>query len=243
MTRAVMLNIEDHKDLRVITDRSEAYGDNTWYALTFPLEFRTLQAYYPIFFQKHAETGRFFSLALLGFREGENLFLEGDRWTVPYVPLSIKREPFLIGKQKVMVEGEERFERVVHIDMDNPRVNTERGERLFMEFGGNSPYLDSVADMLDAIHHGLSQADGFMAALEKYDLLEGFTLEVQLDDGDKHQLVGLHTINEDKLKELGGQSLGELHASGYLESIYMVLASQSNVRKMMVEKNNRISPA
>lgn len=243
MTRAVMLNIEDHKDIKVITDRSAAYGDDTWYALTFPLEFRTLQAYYPIFFQKHAETGRFFALALLGFRDGENLFLEGERWTVPYVPLSIKREPFLIGHQRVMVEGEERLERVVHIDMDNPRVNTERGERLFMEFGGNSPYLDTVADMLDAIHLGLSKADGFIAALEKHKLLEGFTLEVQLDNGDKHQLVGLHTINEDKLKELDNQALVELHEKDYLQSIYMVLASQSNVRKMIQAKNDRASAA
>lgn len=241
MTRVVMLNIEDHKDLKVITERSAVYGDDTWYALTFPLEFRTLQTYYPIFFQKHTETGRFFALALLGFREGENLFLDGDRWSVPYVPLSIKREPFLIGHQKVMVEGEERLERVVHIDMENPRVNTDRGERLFMEFGGNSPYLDTVADILDAIHLGLSQADGFMAALEKYELLEGFTLEVQLDNGDKHQLVGLHTINEDKLKDLDSQALVELHEQGYLQSIYMVLASQSNVRKMIQEKNNRVS--
>lgn len=243
MTRPVMLNIEDHKDLRIITDRSEQYGDNVWFALTFPLEFRTLQAYYPIFFQKHASTGRFFALALLGFREGENLFLEGDRWTVPYIPLSIKREPFLIGHQKVVVDGGERLERVIHVDLDSPRVNTASGERVFMEFGGNSPYLDKVADMLDAIHHGLSQAEGFISALEQHELLEGFTLEVQLENNDKHQLVGLHTINEDKLNQLSSEVLAELHAKGYLESIYMVLASQSNVMKMLAAKNKQVSPA
>ena len=243
MTRHVMLNIEEHKDLRVITDRSEKYGDNTWFALTFPLEFRTLQAYYPIFFQKHKSTGRFFALALLGFREGENLFLEGERWTVPYIPLSIKREPFLIGHQKMVVEGSERLERVIHIDLDNPRVNDTAGERLFMEFGGNSPYLDKVADMLDAIHHGLSHAEGFISALEQHELLEPFTLEVQLENEDKHQLVGLYTINEDRLGELSSEVLSELHAKGYLESIYMVLASQSNVMKMLVAKNKQVSPA
>ncbi|MBY6192022.1 SapC family protein [Microbulbifer agarilyticus] len=243
MTRPVMLNIDEHKDLRVITDRSEAYGDNTWFALTFPLEFRTLQAYYPIFFQKHAETGRFLAIALLGLREGENLFLEGDRWTVPYIPLSIKREPFLIGHQKVTVDGQERVERVIHIDMDNPRVNSDSGERLFMEFGGNSPYLDKVADMLDAIHHGLGQADDFMGALERHELLESFTLEVQLENNDKHQLVGLHTINEDKLGQLDGEALAELHAKGYLASIYMVLASHSNVMKMLAAKNKQVSAA
>lgn len=241
MTQAVMLNIEEHKNLRVATERSEEYGDNVWYALTFPLEFRSLQAYYPIFFQKHPKTGRFFPLALLGFREGENLFLENAHWSVPYIPLAIQRQPFLIGQQKVTLNGEERRQRVVNIDMDNPRVNTEHGERLFMEFGGNSPFLDKVTDILETIHQGLSEGEEFIDALEEHDLLESFTLEVKLDSGDRHQLVGFHTINEDQLRELDAEALATLHKAGYLESIYMALASQSNVRQMLAAKNRRVA--
>lgn len=241
MTKAVPLNSAEHKDLRVITERAEEYGDNVWYALTFPLEFRSLQAYYPIFFQKHPETGRFFALALLGFREGENLFLEDGKWQASYVPLSIRRQPFLIGRQKVVEDGVEKEQRVIHIDMDNPRVSTEHGERLFMEFGGNSPYLDTMADMLEAIHQGLSAADGFIDALVQYELFEPFTLEVQLDSGDKHQLVGFYTINEDKLRELDPEALAALHKAGYLEPIYMAMASQSNVRQLLNAKNRRVA--
>ncbi|AOS97146.1 SapC [Microbulbifer aggregans] len=243
MTRAVPLNSVEHKDLRVITERSEKYGDNVWYALTFPLEFRSLQAYYPVFFQKHPETGRFFALALLGFREGENLFLEDGKWQAPYVPLSIRRQPFLIGRQAVVEDGVEKQQRTIHIDMDNPRVNTEQGERLFMEFGGNSPYLENVGDMLEAIHQGLTAADGFIDALVEYDLLEPFTLEVQLDSGDKHQLVGFYTINEDKLRELDATALDTLHRAGYLEPIYMAMASQSNVRQLLTAKNRQVAQA
>ncbi|UHQ53752.1 SapC family protein [Microbulbifer sp. YPW16] len=243
MAKAVPLNSVEHKDLRVITERAEEYGDNVWYALTFPLEFRSLQAHYPIFFQKHPETGRFFALALLGFREGENLFLEHGKWQASYVPLSIRRQPFLIGRQTVTEDGVEKQQRVIHIDMENPRVNTERGERLFMEFGGNSPYLDNIGDMLEAIHQGLNAAEGFIDALVEHELLEPFTLEVQLDSGDKNQLVGFYTINEDKLRDLGTDALTSLHKAGYLEPIYMAMASQSNVRQLLEAKNRRVAEA
>ncbi|GAA5524779.1 hypothetical protein Maes01_01338 [Microbulbifer aestuariivivens] len=241
MTRAIPLNSVDHKDLRIITERSEEYGDNVWYALTFPNEFRSLQSCYPVFFQKHPETGRFFALALLGFREGENLFLEDGKWQAPYIPLSIRRQPFLIGRQVVVEDGIEREQRTIHIDMDNPRINTERGERLFMEFGGASPYVERAGDMLEAIHQGLTAADGFIDAVVESDLLEAFTLEVQLDSGDKHQLIGFYTINEEKLRALDSVKLDKLHRAGYLEHIYMAIASQSNVRHLLTAKNRRVA--
>jgi len=57
MKRYAVLNNLEHKDLRVITDRSEKYGDNVSFAMTYPLEFRNLQAYYPICFRKDQDKG------------------------------------------------------------------------------------------------------------------------------------------------------------------------------------------
>ncbi|MEW5249513.1 SapC family protein [Microbulbifer discodermiae] len=241
MTNAVPLNSVDHSELRVITERSAAYGDDVWYALTFPLEFRSLQASYPIFFQKDARTGNFLCLALLGFTEGENLYLRDGRWDASYVPLAIRRQPFLIGRQTVFEEGREKNQRVVHIDLENPRVNSDKGEALFLQHGGNSPYLDQVADMLEAIHQGLGQNEGFIAALLAHELLESFTLDITLDNGERNQLVGFYTINEDRLRQLDGETLAQLHSAGYLEAIFMAMASQSNVRRLMDEKNRRVA--
>ena len=79
MNNAVLLNNIDHKDLRVITTRGAAYGDDVKFALTFPAEFRNVQAHYPIVFQKTAD-GKFQSIALFGFQDKENLFLGPDGW-------------------------------------------------------------------------------------------------------------------------------------------------------------------
>lgn len=240
MAKNVLLNSIEHQNLKVITKHSAEYGDNLWYSLTFPSEFRSAQAYYPIFFNKDADTGQFFAVTLFGFQDKENLFLTDKGWDAGYIPLTVARQPFLIGKQRVVEDGEEKEQRVLHLDIEHPRVNQEQGESLFLEFGGNSPYLDTVADMLEVIHHGLVDSKHFMAILVEHELLEPFTLDATLNDGSKRQLVGFYTINEDKLNALSSETLASLHTKGYLQAIYMAMASQSNIRELLNRKNQQL---
>jgi hypothetical protein len=237
MANNVLLNSIDHQHVKVITERSEKYGDNVWFGLTFPAEFRSVQAYYPIFFNKDTNTGQFFSVALFGFQDKENLFLSDNKWNAPYIPLSIARQPFSIGVQKVSEDGVEKEQRVLHIDLNHARVNQETGETLFLEFGGNTPYLDNAADMLEVIHHGIIDSKKFINILVEHDLLEPFTLDVTLNDSSSNQMVGFYTINEDNLKELSGETLAKLHDKGYLQAIYMAISSQSNIRSLLTKKN------
>lgn len=237
MAQHVLLNSVDHKDLKIITQRSAKYGDNLWYSVTFPLEFRSIQAHYPIFFQKDPATGQFNSVALFGFQNEQNLFLSDKGWEASYVPLAVRRQPFLIGKQMVQEDGIEQQQHVIHVDLDNPRVSTTQGEAVFHPYGGNTDYLDEVGDMLAAIHQGLNDNTSFMAVLLEHDLLESFTLDIELDNGEKHQVIGFYTINEDKLNQLGADVLATLHQHGYLQAIYMSMASQSNMRNLLDRKN------
>jgi hypothetical protein len=233
MGRHVLLNNIDHKDLHVQTGRGAQFGDNVMSALTFPAEFREVQACYPIVFRK-AGDGSFEAHALFGFQEGENLFLGLHGWEAPYVPLSIERHPFLIG-----VHGEELM---VHVDLENPRVGTSGGERLFLPHGGTSQYLERVNSTLLAIHQGLQQARGFLAALLEHQLLESFVFDIELDDGSQNRLAGFYTINEERLPALSGEVLERLNRAGYLQAIYMVTASMSNFRAL-VERKNRVHAA
>jgi hypothetical protein len=237
MSQHVLLNSIDHKDLKVNTRRSAALGDNLWYSVTFPQEFRSIQANYPIFFHKDAATGQFYSVALFGFAQNENLFLSDAGWNATYVPLTVRRQPFLIGQQTVREDGVERLQRVIHIDLDHPRVSQTEGEALFLPYGGNTPLLDEVGEMLEVIHHGLIDSQRFIETLIKYQLLESFTLDIELDNGKKHQMIGFYTINENTLAELSAEALAQLHQQGYLQAIYMALASQSNIRDLLNLKN------
>ena len=239
MANNALVNNIDHKQLKVITDRSAEYGDNVWYSLTFPAEFKSVQAYYPIFFNKDPNTGQFYSVALFGFQEQENLFLADNKWDAGYIPLSMARHPFMIGIQNVMEQGQEKQQRVLHIDLEHPRINTECGEALFLEFGGNSDYLDTMANMLEAVHHGFVDSKVFIDTLLSHDLLEPFTLAITLNDQSENKMLGFYTINEDKLNTLSALTLADLQEKGYLQAIYMAIASQSNIRHLMNRKNRQ----
>ncbi|WP_308909215.1 SapC family protein [Pseudokordiimonas caeni] len=233
MTRHALLNNGDHQNLRIITRRAAELGDGVMYVPTFPFEFRAVQAHYPILFHQDASTGRFHALAMFGFERGENLFLTGDGWDAHYVPLAVQRQPFLIGQ-----DG--RGERVVHIDLDSPRVSSTEGEPLFQANGANTPYLEHIAAVLDAIHKGGEEAAAFTETLVGLGLLESLALDVELADGSKNRLMGFHVINEDKLMALDSTTLADLNARGYLAAIYMVLASLSHIRDLIVRKNARL---
>ena len=225
MARHAQLNNIDHRDLRVVTGRGAAWGDDVMSALTFPAEFRNLQAHYPIVFQK-ASDGSFQPVALLGFQPGQNLFLDERGWDALYLPLAIERQPFLIG---LSVEGEP----MMHIDLDHPRVGHDHGEPLFRTHGGTTEFLDRMASTLQALHEGLQAVPGFVDALLRHELLESFVLDITLDDGAQHRLAGFYTINEERLSRLGGEVLAALHREGHLEAIYMAIASLSRFRDLI----------
>lgn len=229
MPNHVLLNNVDHKYLRVITKRGAQYGDNAMLAITFPSEFRELQAHYPIVFRKSADATTFEPVALFGFQDGENLFLDGERWDATYVPLAIERQPFLIG----VTNGEP----MVHVDLGSPRVSKTEGEEVFLPHGGNTEYLERVNSTLHAIYQGLNATPSFIGALLEHSLLESFVLDIELDDGSQNRLAGLYTINEDKLAALPPEAIGRLHGGGHLAPIYMALASLSQFRALIDRKN------
>ena len=51
MTSHVLINNVEHNEVRVVTTRSAKYGDAIMSCITFPLEFRSVQAWYPILLQ------------------------------------------------------------------------------------------------------------------------------------------------------------------------------------------------
>jgi len=240
MAKHILLDNVAHKDLRIITTRSARFGDNIASTSVVPSEFRRVQAEYPIVFREDASEGHFEPVAMLGLERGENLFLEDDRWNARYVPLTIQRQPFLIGFQQQTEGGVPVKEAVIYIDVDSPRISESEGEAVFLEHGGVSPYLEHVTSVLKAINEGHQYNKGFSDALVQYELLEPFALEVELNNGSKFKLLGFHTIHEEKLNALDGDALASLHSKGYLEHIYMTMASIANFSVLIQEKNERL---
>lgn len=239
MPNFALLNNVDHQDVRVITDRSAHYGDNVMYALTFPFEFREVQAFYPILFHRDNE-GTLYPVALFGFQQGENLFLDESGWAARYVPAMIRRQPFLIGYQESKDPNATEKERMLSIDMDHPRVSRERGEPLFQPLGGWTPFLEESASLLETIYQGTEQNRRLIAALEEHQLVESVTFDIALQDGSRNQLLGFFAIDEEKLQGLPGETLEAFSKEGILMPIFMALASTMNLRTLIDMKNRAL---
>ncbi|MGB3462022.1 SapC family protein [Rhodanobacter lindaniclasticus] len=241
MARYELLNNVAHKDLRIAARFGRAFGDDVGMVPAYPTEYAELQREYPIFFQKDSETGEYRSVALLGFARDENLYLQGERWNAGYLPGHIARGPFLIGFQEQDVDGERRCEAVIHVDLDHPRVSFDEGEPVFLPQGGNSPYLEQVATVLRGIRDGVDGGKAMYEIFDSMGLIQPITLDIKFDDTHGANVTGLLGIDRERLAALDAESLHVLHRSGYLEGAYLVLASMHNLRRLMAEKQRRLS--
>lgn len=235
MSNHQILDPANHGTLRIRTEAGAEFGDGTMATLVVPGEFRRLACEYPILFRHDSASGNFSALALMGFEEGENLYLEAGEWYASVRPLSLAIRPFLVGRGRSDGGAGQ-----VHIDMDHPRVSTTgEGTLVFDDHGRPTPFLEEAAAMLGALDEGYRASGEFFAALDRYGLIEPFAMDVAMPDGSQNRLVGYHLINEEKLAALEPGALAELHRDGHLAPAYAALTSLGNLAKLARRKIER----
>jgi hypothetical protein len=239
MTNHVLLDNITHKNLRVRLGHGANYGDNIGTVPTFPTEFGDVQREYPIFFRRDAN-GDYYPVVLLGFDKDENLYLEGDRWVAEYLPGIVARGPFLIGFQERQEGAEVRREPVIHVDLDSPRISETEGEPVFLEQGGQSPYLQQVARVLNGLNDGFALCKSMFEAFAAAELIVPVNLEVKVTGLETMNLQGFYTIDREKLLGLDSAKLHQLHRTGYLQGAYLVLSSHQNLNKLIDRKVRKV---
>jgi hypothetical protein len=226
MANIVKLNTQEHRALCVHAAAAARYGDNQRFVPVIVGEFPHLAVHYPILLTKDSETGVFFVGAMLGFDEGENLFLDA-RGMETYRPLNLQRGPFFTAGGDIA------------IDLENPRVG-EGGRPLFAESGEPSPYLQSIMALFRDLNRGLEQTRLFVDKLTALRLVEPVDISAAFDDGGRRTLTGLYTVNQDVLCRLDDVTVLDLFRSGYLQLIHLMLASLKQVPVLAQKKNNAL---
>ncbi len=236
MAAHVALNSLAHRNLKVDVHPSADYGDNIGMVGVIPREYGRLVAYYPLFFRKVGEEGRFEPGAMLGFGNDENLFLANGRWDALYVPLQFQRQPFAVWS-----EGEgDAAKLTVAIDTESPRLKP-AGEAIFLDDGRATDYLQNVTSALSELAQGAPVAFAYAAKLNELGLIEPVTLDIEFVDRSKLKLTGLYSISREKLAALKAKQLTELRDAGYLELLYYQLASMVHVSSLIARKNKIIA--
>jgi hypothetical protein len=124
--------------------------------------------------------------------------------------------------------------------MDSPRVNEHEGQPVFLEFGGNTRYLEDINRVLQGIYQGVAVSDEMFAAYTELELIEPVVLEVKLNNGEVHRMNGNYTISREKLLSLSPKNLEKLNKAGFLEGAFLVINSLNNMKNLIDIKNSRL---
>lgn len=227
---------ELHKDLRVDCQTEPYHGKQVHMTHVVITEIVKSAHYFPIFFAKDSDTGQLQCVALFGLNVDENLYQVNGIWSKCYLPLKIKSQPFYL------ISDEEQASREQHkpclaIDLKDPRVQFENGERLFTDTQSATPYLQQQSYILSQLTQGFILNAGFIEALNKYDLIEPLSLEIKYNNGQESNLTGLYTLNKEQLKKLPKAAQGEFERKGYVEVITSMLSSIVHIKTLINLKN------
>ena len=223
----IALNSETHRKLKIKpSTEGWKFSGKTNSVLLAGVEFAEACKHFPIVFAKVGEQ-RVLPVALLGFRDQENLFVDaGGQWKSEYVPAYIRRYPFVLAK------ADAGGQLTVCIDEAYPGFGADEGQPLFTDKGESTDYLKGVLGFLQEYQAQLDRTDKFLEALRDCDLLVDAAANVKLPGGESFSLAGLMMVDERKLQALPDAKTLRLFRSGDMAWIYCHLASISNMNRL-----------
>jgi len=239
MSNATVLNNVDHKDFKIDTQSESNLHVNR--CLAYTTEINELHKEFPLVFYKNSD-GQIQLHAILGLEKDENLFIGEQGWTTRFVPALLARGPFSLGYKKSEKDNHNnnaQQDPVICIDMEDPRINKERGEDIFLQFGGEAPYLNYVKKALETINSGMQYDKTLFTLVTAMDLLEPVSIQIKLSNVEEINFSDYYTINQDKLAKLDGASLAKLNQYGVLSLLYFVISSLGNFQTLMELKNTK----
>jgi len=238
---AVLLSNEQHQDVRVDTRASLEFGDLVNRAVLLSSEFNEAHKAFPILLFGDGGGEKLSAHAILGFDVDENLFIDDETWVSSYVPASIARGPFSLGYVRKEDEPGELADVNIMIDEDHPRLGTD-GQAVFLELGGESPYLRDVRNNLRTIDLGMRADAVFYPLLIEMDLLEQVNIRITVDDERQYEFAEYFTIDQETLSALTEAQLTRLNQAGALGLVFFLISSISNFQRLIELKNDRDAP-
>lgn len=219
----VPLDKNNHKDLKVAVDPSFSYAKNTHLAAASIREFAQLASTMPLVFIQDPKTQNHHVVGMLGMEQGQNLFLQGDSWKGPHVPMNILRYPF-----DVRPDGEKLG---VFIDENSDLIN-ENGQALF---AGDEPsdFLKARQQLLSDLANSEMLTQRFVAKVVELDLLEDVQIRLQYKSGQQRNVTGMKGISEKKLYALTEEQVVELHKAGFLGALYAMMLSLGQLNRLV----------
>ncbi|MGM0594252.1 MAG: SapC family protein [Pseudomonadota bacterium] len=223
----VALNREDHGDLRLgNADGKVEFAAETNLMPLAGTEFGQAARDYPIVFA--GEEDELGPVAILGLRQGQNLFVESAGNWLPghYVPAFVRRYPF------ILAETGEDGDFTVCIDRSWEGFGAEEGDLLFEE-GEESKRLKEIIDFLRMFHAEMLRTRTFTKKLKELELLVRKDIQLTDAQGNAFAIRDAQVVDEERLAKLEDEQVLALHKEGFLGWIYAHLISLGNTTRLL----------
>ncbi len=175
-------------------------------------------------------------LAIFGLQANQNLCIEGEQWRVRYVPAMLRFYPFAIARTSPT-------EMVLCVDESWQGLGYDNGEPLFNADGEPTELTLDINKQLQDLEVDVERTRLVGAKLQSMGLLREMRFDATLPDGNKLQMDGFLTIDEDKLGKLSDAELLDLARSGVLGIIHAHQISLSNMKRLAEWQAARVAAA
>lgn len=212
-----IINASSHASLTFQKARDYSFARNLRGAPLSVEEILDAAFCFPVLFSAE---GGVTPIAILG-SESNNFVGADGQWQAAYVPVHVRRYPFILGKE----EGQS--DAVLMADLDSPQLQGTGGMAVFNEQGQLSPALTPFVDLLIAFNEG--RAPHLLQILADEDLLSIQTLYKEQDE-QKEILGQFRIVDESKLHALSDEKLAKLARTGVLALVYAHLLSMRHLK-------------
>lgn len=232
MANNVPVKSDQHKNLKVSSQRDLSHVADQHIAPINALEFSQAATSYPIVIVKDPESSRHRSVVMLGLEAGENLYHNEDKWEAIYVPQSISMVPFGLG-----LDPEKENTLTTCIDLDSKFVGEDKDNALFDADGKDTDFYKGVQESLGRLYESEVMSEKFIKELEDNELLKELELQITYNNNQTKKLVGLYGVDEEKLQSLSDEKVVDFHKRGLFIPLHAMLGSVAQVNRLAQLRN------
>jgi hypothetical protein len=226
---------EQHQNLKLASQRNLNHVASQHIVPVTAAEYAQASASFPVVLIKNPDSPRFRSVVMLGIESGENLFYQEEKWSGLSVPLSVGMVPFALG-----LDPDKENTLTACVDLDSEFVGEDKDLALYEADGKETEVLKNVQDSLGRLYENERMTENFIKELEENNLLQELELNINFSNGEKKKLVGIFTVNEDKVKSLPDEKVMDFHKRGLFVPIYAMLGSLGQINRL-VQLRNQLS--
>ena len=217
-------------------DRPFGFAANTNVVPLTVGEFPLAGISFPIIFAGE----RYQPLAVMGIRQGANLFVgeDGGFQTGAYIPAYIRRYPF------VLANDQSREQLVVCIDRNASMLGEDYDLPFFNEAGEPTDYTNGCIQFCNDFENEGRRTESFITLLRELDLFEVARSSFTPNNPDgtagaPQPIAEYFAVSEAKLKALPPEKLLELVANGAVAQIYAHLMSLTGWDRLIARTMSR----